>query len=831
MQTSMRQVQVAIVVSVVSLVLLLSGTLLAQPAQPSAPPAQPSGEGVVSGTLKDKTTGELLGFANITLIDKADTSLVRAVATDKDGKFVFTGVPAGDYLIQCSYIGHETYRSSYFTIGAGRLRMDLKPIAMIESAFALDEVSVTTEKKVFNYSIDRKVYNVDQDMMSKSGSASEILQNIPSVQVDINGNVSLRGSPSVLILVNGKASPVMKRSQADVLQQMPASGIEKIEVITNPSARFSPEGTSGIINIVMKKDTKRGMNGSVTVHGGTVGRHNENMAFNYNPGKFNLFGNYGYRHEHRSFFGTDTRQEASVTPGFGTSSRQDEHMSMHPDVYMGSVGLNYHPSEANTFELSGQYFKRYPIRHGTVTVVDRDSANVVIRDYDRIETGHENESQQDLTAAYEHDFPKEDHKLRIEATGTGSPELEINHFTNIYRTPGAPRGFDNSRANQKEQQGQLTIDYTNPLSKISKLEAGYAGELDRVDVDAYAETFDAVQDRFIEDPGKTYHFKVDQLVHALYSTLEHSLGDLSFMGGLRVEHATVKPKMVSKDSTITTNYLGVYPTFHLAYKLSESGELQLNYSRRINRPEIDELNPFPRYEDPRDVEVGNPHLKPENIHSVELGYQWRTKAVTLVPSVFYRYKYNGFTRVAQALNDTTLLRTMKNLASDQSGGIEAVASTSVGNFLTANLNGNAFYEEIDASNIGYSAKKSIVSYSGTANLNINPSKATMFQVNSNFRSGRLTPQGKVRPSWGLNVGVRQDLFKEKVSLTLTVSDVFKTQKQDLRLDLGGIKQHMIFRRDARIAYFGITYHFGLADKKAKEKTLQYDEGGGGGNGG
>jgi len=692
---------------------------------------------------------------------------------------------------------------------------------MTESAFALDEVVVTSEKKLFNYDIDRKVYNVDQDMMSRSGSASEILQNIPSVQVDINGNVSLRGSPNVLILVNGKPSPIMRRSSADVLQQMPASSIEKIEVITNPSARFTPEGTSGIINIVMKKETKRGVNGSVTTHLGEVGRHNENVAFNYNPGSLNLYGNYGFRHDLRTFRGTDLRRATGAEEAW-SSYRGTDRFSFHPDVNRGSLGLNYHPGESNTLELSGEYFRRRPFRDGVSTIVERDTNDLVIQDYDRLESGYEKESERGFTAAFEHSFAKEDHNLRIETTVTDAPELEYTDYTNVYRTPAGPREFDKSRVDQGEQEGQLTVDYTDPLSEESSLEAGYAGDLTRIDVDSRAEYFDAGQQKYVDYPGRTYRFKVSQMVHALYGTLEHSYGKFSVKGGLRVEHATVKPDMVSKDSTITNTYFGLYPTLHLAYKLNESGQLQLNYSRRINRPEVDELNPFPQYEDPREIEMGNPRLKPENIHSVELGYQWRNNGLSFVPSIFYRYKYDGITRVATAHSDTTV-RTMENLASDQSGGIETVLAGSMGDLLAANLNCTVFYEEIDASNIGYSSKKSIVSWSGTWNVNINPVKTTMFQINSTIRSGRLTPQGKVRPSYGINLGVRQDIFQEKVSLTLTVSDIFKTQKQDIRLDVGGMKQHETFRRNARLAYLGISYHFGRADKRSKEKALQYDD--------
>ena len=391
---------------------------------------------------------------------------------------------------------------------------------MTESAFALDEVVVTSEKKLFNYEIDRKVYNVDQDMMSRSGSASEILQNIPSVQVDINGNVSLRGSPNVLIMVNGKLSPVMRRSSADVLQQMPASSIEKIEVITNPSARFTPEGTSGIINIVMKKDTGSGINGSVTAHVGEAGRHNENLTFNYNPSKYNLYGSYGFRHDRRTFSGTDLRQATGAAQAW-SSYRGTERLSFHPDVQMGSLGLNYHLGESNTFELSGEYFRRRPFRDGISTIVERDSNSAIILDYSRLESGYEKESERGMTAAFEHDFAKEDHNLRIEGTLTDSPELEFADYTNVYRTAAEPPPFDNSRSDQGEQEGQLAVDYTNPLSEGSKLEAGYAGDLTRIDADVRAEYFDAGQQKYVVYPGRTYHFKVGQMVHAFWHARAH----------------------------------------------------------------------------------------------------------------------------------------------------------------------------------------------------------------------------------------------------------------------------------------------------------------------
>jgi len=235
----------------------------------------------------------------------------------------------------------------------------------------MDEMVITSEKNLFNHAIDRRVYSVGQDIRAKSGTASEILQNIPSVQVDIDGNVSLRGSSDVMILINGKKSPLMGRSRADVLQQLPAGSIDKIEVITNPSARFTPEGTSGIINIVMKKGAGPGMNGDVTGHLGTSGRHNENLAFGYATGTLNLFGNYSYRDDRRRRSGMDAR--TLTTSGPISSYREDNQILMRPLVHVGSLGLTYHWDPKNTLDLSSTYFYRRPSRDGVSTVVTRTS--------------------------------------------------------------------------------------------------------------------------------------------------------------------------------------------------------------------------------------------------------------------------------------------------------------------------------------------------------------------------------------------------------------------------------------------------------------------------
>ena len=798
------------------------GVLLMLVGHPDPVWAQATPEGMVTGIVIDQSTHEPLKNAGVALRSQADSTRVVGTTTRKDGGFAFAHVPLGAYVVECSLVGHTSFRSPTFLLSPSNLRMDLGTISMKRAVLILDEIVSSSERSLFNHATDRRVYNVDHDLMAKSSSVGDLLQNIPSVQVDIDGNVSLRGSPDVMILINGKKSPLMGKSRADVLQQLPAASIQKIEVITNPSARFTPEGASGIINIVTKKGTGSGVNGDLTGHLGTADRHNENLSFGYNPGKLNLFGNYSYRDDRRLRLGTDAR--SLTTSGSTRTSREDNQIRMRPHVHIGSLGLSYHPNPKNTLELSADYFRRRPSRDGASTIVTRDAGGAILTDFARRQTGYELEREAGVTTAFQHDFQKEDHSLRAEANISDAPHTEQARFVEHWRTPAQPDPASNILFRQSERQGHLSLDYTDPVNEESKLEAGYALELQRQDIRSDAESLDVVRDQFLNDPGKTYRFKLDQVIHAVYGTYGRSAGKFSALGGLRTEYATVTSDLVSSGIRIANRYSGLYPTLHLAYQASASGQVQLSYSRRIRRPESDDLNPFPEFTDPFNIDSGNPRLRPESTHSFELGYRLRKDHFSFAPTIYYRQKRDGFTRLTQAINDSTFLRTTVNLASDRSAGLEPVLTLSVGRTLQANLNGNVFYDQIDASNIGFAGRKSVVSWSGTFNATVTPLSATMIELSSNYQSARLTPQGNARPSFVLNMGARQNLYGERVSLTIAVSDLLKTQRRETQLDVSGIQQLVTNRRDSRIFYAGLTYHYGRPEKNdKKEKPFQYED--------
>ena len=773
----------------------------------------------ITGSVIDKTTKLPVEFATIQLMKaKADSSLIKTAVTDKKGRFTLDKIENGNYILQFSFIG---YGNILLPIEVNQVKEHVGTIEIAVISKNMSEVVVTGRKSLLNTSIDRKIYNVSQDIMAQSGSASDILRNIPSVEVDIEGEVTLRGATGVMILINGRPSPLMGKSRAEVLQQLPANSIERIEVITNPSARFKPDGTSGIINIVLKKNIKTGWNGTIVANAGNRERYNAGINLNYKPGKLNLFSNYNIRQDSRLRLNNINRIYLDSMGMNASYYTEDSHSSFRPLSNMLTIGMDYTASDQNSFGLSGDYYHREMTRRDQTHKNFYDKNNLISSKYDRLRFDPEYEKEKNVTAYWQHNFPREDHELRAEFNISSSDEKEDNHYSNIYYFPAGPPAYDNTVIRQRDNQQQLTIDYSNPLSEDVKLEAGYDGSFNQIDMNFFGEDYIDSLQRFVMDIIRTNRFKYSESIHAVYATYQHGYEKFGYEAGVRLEQVYIKGRLVTKDSLISNQYFKFYPTLHLSYKLKK-GELQLNYSKRVNRPDGDELNPFPEYQDPYNLRAGNPKLLPEIIHSVEFGYKWQNDKLSFVPSIYYRYKQHGFTNVLVPLNDSVLLSTQQNLSNDRSAGLELIFSAKLGKSVTANLNSNFFYNQIDASNLGYSSNKTIVSMSSNFNSTIALSKTTLFQVSCNYRSARLTPQGKSFGNIVVNTGLRQDLFKKKVSLTLTASDIFKTLKQKTILKSAYLGQTATGHRDARIIYLGISYRFGKLIKKQNEEKLQFD---------
>jgi outer membrane receptor protein involved in Fe transport len=777
----------------------------------------------IRGNVINHATKRPVEFVNVMLLRAQDSALVTGTNTDRAGHFIIANVPEGSYVLQFSLVSYAGKRLPPFRVDRNAGILDVGAVPLVETVVELSDVLVTGQKALFNTAIDRKVYNVEQDVASKSGSVSELLANVPSIEVDIEGNVSLRGSSNVLIMINGKTSPLMGKNRADVLQQMPASAIERIEVITNPSAKYKPDGTSGIINLVLKKNVTLGVSGSLTGNAGLENRYNGSARLNYSSGTFNLFSNFSLRHDRRTRASSDER-----TNSFGTSEavayRQDASSLGYPESKMAAMGFEVAFDPLNSAGVSGEYFTNSSARVEQSNVTMHNSTGVLTSLFGMNVGNDESRNEYSISSFYERKLPGEDHSLRLEVQASREKESEVTQSVATYVTPAVPDEREVVRMVPEELKTQLTLDYKNKLADDQTVEAGYAGELNTYDIDAAAEIFDRQQGRFILNPTQTNHFRLDESIHALYTTYERSFGRFGMLAGLRGEFAFTRASLLSRDSVITNSYVSVYPTLHLSFALDELAELQLNYSRRTRRPEADELNPFPEYHDQRNIHAGNSRLLPEYINSVELGCKWQNDVVSVFPSIYYRHTYNRFTSVVQALNDSTLLTTEQNLSSDQSAGFECILSASAHELLSSTASFNLFYNQIDATNLGYGANRSVLTWTGALTCNLHVTRSTMAQINAHYQSARLTPQGNYEPSVAVNVGLRQRFWEDRFTVVFTMADVFKSVRRELHLDSPLLRQTVVNTRDARVAYLGITYHFGTPERKKDEDGLRYDNG-------
>jgi outer membrane receptor protein involved in Fe transport len=759
-------------------------------------------------------------FVNVGLFRSGDSSLSASAMSDKNGLYKFSAVTDGNYYLQLSFIGFETKRSKNFSVNGSPL--DLGITSIKASGKVLGEVSITDEKAVMETSIDKKVYNVGKDIMSTSGSASEVLGNVPSVAVDVDGAVSLRGSPNVTILINGKPSPLMRKNAAATLQSIPANTIERIEIITNPSAKYKPDGTAGIINIILKKDSDEGFNGTLIGNASIDDRYNSTLSLNYKKGKMNYYGSYGYRQDYRGRIAKDDRIRYDSLGNKISDYSSSSDMYSRPYSHSAQLGIDYSIDTMNEIGFSGEYFFTDQNRAQSGTTLEHDSIGNISNDFSKGLTRYEFEWDKILTAHYEHKFKKADHVISADVEISDHFESENNKITESYKTPALTPYSYNNVIELKEHPSNVTLEYTYPVNEDIEIEAGYEGEYMKQDFNFLTEYHDNSSDAWIKDSLKSSHFKFDQQIHAFYLTYSQDIEDFSFIAGLRPEQVYMTSNLVTLDSVVPNNYFKLFPSLHLGYELSDGKQLMLSYSKRVNRMEGDEMNPFPEYTDPRNISSGNPKIKPEQIHSVELGYQIKNKKITFVPTLYYRYLYDAFTEVSKFINDSTILTSQENISSSQSSGLELVFSTQVKKILTVNFSANGYYHVIDASNLGYSKNKSAYLWDTKLSTNINATRSTMIQFNTSYRAAELTPQGRSIPSFVFNAGLRQDLFHKKASLTVTASDVFNTMRWENEINTAALYQKTIRKRKSQIVYVGFIWRFGRLVKRSAE-NLNFDD--------
>ncbi len=806
-----------------ALCLGLSSGLLAQKATPFQ----------VTGELVDGELDEALGFANVVVYTPGD-SLVGGTTSDIDGRFAVRLPRAGTYRLEASFIGYAD-QVREVVVTKGEPTVALPVISLAAGGTDLDEVVVTAERALMELGLDRKVFNVENNIAAAGGSATDLLRNLPSVSVDLDGNVSLRGSGNVRFLINGRPSGLTSDDPAAFLASLSASNIERIEIITNPGAAFDPEGTSGMINIVLKQQRKDGLNGSVTANVGTRDKYDGTVSLNYRLGRFNHFLNLSGRDDTR--FVEGDRQQF----GLGDSTfRRDITFGGFRQNTGASIrgGTEYALNERGSVQLQGTY--QYQ---------EGQSANDRFTDFfaadDRLaqrtlraETEPSRENEYEIRADYTQRFAEDGHQLGGALQYSNSYETETEDYLQTDRDPlGQIFRVDRQNApvieDRTEMLGQL--DYERLVGDVA-LTAGWRTTIEQLRTDATFNQFLPSSESFSKVDSLSNVFAYDEQVHALYATAGLEPGKWRLSAGLRAEQAFTRSEVlepVEQAARFDNDYFKVYPSIFTGYELSDRSTFQLNYSRRINRPRSRQLNPFIDRGDPFNLRAGNPFLLPEIINSFEANWQQRVGPATITTGAYYRQKRDLISRVNRTLEGGLVsLSTSDNLDRGRDIGLEVIARYRLGEKADVTASGNLYRTQIDGNLAEGAVDVAGTLFESRLQANAELPLGVSAQATYFYRSPGVNAQGTYETIQSLDVGLRRDILNKRGSITLRVSDVFNTLAYRFTNTVAGLETTTRYKRESRIGYLGFQYRFGVdADKRPREERRDGRGDGGGGGGG
>lgn len=777
----------------------------------------------------DVDSKQAIEFASIALLHPKDSSLILGGLSDVEGKVVIQKIPFGRYLLQVNFMGYDAKHLGPLEFSPKK-RVHTLPTIELKAAEALiDQAEVTADKGMMQLGLDRKIFNVEKSKFAEGGTATDVLRNVPTLDVDQDGVIKLRGNQGVSVLINGKPSALTGSSRKAILDQIPAKMVESIEIITNPSAKFDPDGISGMINIVLKKNKLEGFSGNLSYSIGTMAnKHNPSLGLNYRNDKVNLYGSYVFNDRQRWRSSTAFRHNFKADSSFyfdESSSSTQKHRN-----HFAKVGMDYYINPKNSISLSASIAPGIQAHYDSIDYNFLNDQQISTYHFRR--DGEERSSfiGQEYNLNYNAAFKKAGQKLVLDATYSNNTASADNIYDQIYfdsageiaSTEMALQQIDNQNFNQVIS-GQL--DYNHPFQKIGgQMELGLKSIIRQIDNEVEANYKDYSNGEWINDLGISNHFRYNEQVHAAYGTFGQKIKKFSYQLGLRLEQALTNSRLLTTGEEFLNNYFSFFPSAHFNYQLPKMQQLQFAYSRRINRPPVGMLNPFISFTDPLNIHQGNPYLQPEYIHSLELSYAKYWEKTSLNSSLYYRHSTNVFRRMF--LVDSLGRGVVKyvNFDKNQSYGVEMVAGYRPFKWWRMNMSANVYSMQEDGKNIGNYENFAIWGHGNWANSFLLP-KGISIQSNIFYRAPLQLVIGNISAMWATNLSVSKTLLKGQGTLTLRVQDPFKLQRFDIDLSDSNYEHSAQHRWESRVVWLSFNYNFGKMDGKTRMKMRNNNSGG------
>lgn len=758
----------------------------------------------ISGLVQNEF-GEPLPYASVAIFDSQSNKSVTGVATDTQGKFRI-GVKQGNYYLKVSFLSYE--EKTIKNVQVGRAGAKLGVIVLQAGALALDEVEVAAEKSEMKLELDKRVFNVGKDLSNSGNNASEILDNVPSVTVDIDGNVSLRGSENVRILIDGKPSGLVGISSNDALRQLQGNMIESIEVITNPSARYDAEGEAGIINIILKKGKREGMNGSVEITTGYPDNYRASFSMNVRKKKINFFTSYGASYRQNPGSGHSlVNYNDPDTAYMYESTRTHTRGGLSHNLRLGT---DYFINDHNTLTVSGFY--RFSDRQNEAELIYEDfdiDTKKVINTNTRTEDEDETRKNIEANINYRKTFEQKgrvwttDFKWMRSDDKENSDLLEQNNFGIV----------STERASNTEDEHNILFqsDYVHPFGKDSKFEAGVKSNFKTLDNDYLVEEY--TNNAWSPLQNFDNHFVYSEKIHAAYLIAASKIKKFSYQGGLRMEYSDITTELTKTNEKNHRTYADLFPSAHLSYALDSTNSVQLSYSRRLRRPGFWHLLPFFTISDSRTIFSGNPNLNPEYSNSFELGHLKDWKKGSLLSSVYYRHRTGKFERIMVFDEDDVIRFLPINMAVQDAYGLEFNLNYELTKWWRVNGNFNFYRAITDGEYRGKTLHSDTYSWSSRASSKMSLGKKVDFQASLMYRSPRTTTQGKRQAMYYLTTGLSMDVLKKRGTLTFSVKDLLNSMKRRITTDTEYFSSVNEFQWHSR--QFLLTFSYRINQKKKR----------------